>query len=268
MLTHSASRSSSPALLGVGSIEGFIRPQFQDANPSPVLAASRVGALGHLIGYGMGAVDMVALFGPTLGDTQFKQLAVVAAGSMLTTASVTCWAVTERVLVSTKHNPNLPDTRFKFVHQIWSTLLHLPPRIRAICWAQFWSWIGWFPLNFYSSTWVGETYFRYDMPQDKGGQDTLGDIGRIGSSTLVIYSCVTFTGALFLPMLIKAPDEEGFTMRPPESMKGFLLKVNEWKPDLLTAWIAGHLIFACTMFFAPLATSYRFATLLVAICGL
>lgn len=215
----------------------------------------------------MGAIDMVAVFGTTFGDTQFKQLTVMAALGMVGCSAITCWAVTERVLVSVRHDPRYAG-RFKFIQQIWSTLLHLPPRVRAICWAQFWSWIGWFPFLFYSTTWVGETYFRYDLPEGKGGEDALGDIGRIGSTSLVIYSSITFIGAWLLPLLVRSPEDEGFTARPPESIRGLLETFQKYKPDLLTAWIWGHLMFAAAMFLTPFAKSFRFATLLVAVCGM
>ena len=112
----------------------------------------------------MGALDLVDMFGPTLGDTQFKQLTVIAAMGMLGTSAITCWAVSERVLVTVRHDPRRATGSFKVVRQIYSTVISLPPRIRGICWAVFWSWIGWFPFLMYSSTWVGETYFRYDAP--------------------------------------------------------------------------------------------------------
>jgi solute carrier family 45 protein 1/2/4 len=108
-------------------------------NQSPT--ASRMGSVGHVLGYGAGALDLVSIFGKWMGDTQFKQLTIIATFSIITTSAVTCWAVTERVLVSKKED-GAKGGRFKVVRQIWSTLLHLPPRIQAICWAQFWSWIG------------------------------------------------------------------------------------------------------------------------------
>ena len=45
-------------------------------------------------------------------------------------------------------------------------------------------------------------------------------------------------------------------------------KFNEYKPDLLTTWMCGHAMFAAAMFWAPFATSFRFATVLVCLCGL
>lgn len=217
----------------------------------------------------MGAIDLVKVFGTTLGDTQFKQLTIIAALGMLTSSAITCWAVTERVLISIKQDSRKAQGRFKVFNQIWSTLLTLPPRIQAICWAVFWSWIGWFPFLIYSSTWVGETYFRYDVPEDvKDSGDALGDMGRIGSMALTVYSVVTFLSAWILPLFIKSPEEESFTHRPPASIAPWIEKLNKIKPDLLTAWFCSHLIYSAAMFLAPFAASFRFATVLVAICGL
>ncbi|KAJ4407809.1 hypothetical protein N0V85_004321 [Neurospora sp. IMI 360204] len=231
--------------------------------------ASRMGSLGHIIGYGMGAIDLLRLFGTSLGDTQFKQLTVIAALGMLVTSSVTCWAVTERVLVTVRPDPRRHSGRFKVVRQIVSTLVTLPPRIRAICYAVFWSWIGWFPFIIYSSTWVGETYFRYDVPADtRGSSDALGDMGRIGSTALTVYSTVTFISAWILPPFIRAPEDNTFTHRPPASIASLVETVNKYKPDLLSAWIASHLMFAFAMFLTPFAASFRFATVLVALCGI
>ncbi|KAL2132296.1 hypothetical protein VTI74DRAFT_3983 [Chaetomium olivicolor] len=230
--------------------------------------ASRMNSLGHIIGYAMGAIDLVQLFGPRLGDSQFKQLTIIAAIGMLLTSAITCWAVTERVLISVRHDPRRAQGRFKVVRQIWSTLLTLPPRIRGICNAVFWSWIGWFPFIIYSSTWVGETYFRYDVSADaRNSRDALGDMGRIGSMALTAYSTVSFFSAWILPALIRAPEEETFTHRPPASLAPLIEAFNKVKPDLLTAWIASHILFAVAMFFTPFATSFRFATAIVALCG-
>jgi len=229
--------------------------------------SSRMGSLGHIIGYGMGALDLVDIFGPTLGDTQFKQLTVIAAMGMLGTSAVTCWAVSERVLITVRHDPRRATGSFKVVRQIWSTIISLPPRIRGICWAVFWSWIGWFPFLMYSSTWVGETYFRYDVPANKDSKDALGDMGRIGSTALTVYSTIHFISAWVLPPLIRAPEDDSYTHRPPASIARWVETFHKVKPDLLTAWVASHILFAFTMSLTPFASSYRVAALLVAICG-
>lgn len=239
--------------------------------------AGRMGSLGHIIGYGMGAVDLPGTFGTWLGATQFQQLTLIAALGILVTAFTTCWAVTERVLISPRRDPRDGDgssttSSLKVFRQIWSTFLDLPPRIQGICWAVFWGWIGWFPFNVYGSTWVGETYFRYDVPAmgegAKTSTDALGDMGRIGSYTLTIYSFMTFTGAWLLPLFVRAPEDEGYTARPPQSIARLAERFSKAKPELLSVWVAGHMLFASAMCFAPFARSFRFATSLVVFCGI
>ncbi|RYP88228.1 hypothetical protein DL769_000326 [Monosporascus sp. CRB-8-3] len=161
----------------------------------------RMGAIGHGIAYGTGAVDLPSIFGTFFGDTQFKQLTIAATFGILATCSITCWAVTER---------------------------------------------------------IGETYFRYDVPRDaKDSGDALGEIGRVGSEAFIVYSVITFVGAWVLPFVVKSPDDESFTPRPPQSIKNAVEKFNKYKPDLLTAWMCGHATFAAAMLFAPFATSFR-----------
>lgn len=148
-----------------------------------------MSAIGHGIAFATGAIDLPSLLGKSLGETQFKQLTVLAAFGLVGTCGVTCWAVTERVLISTPSKSNKEGGLYQVVSHIWSTMLYLPPRIRAICMAQFWAWIGWFPFLFYSTTWIGETYFRYDAPHDaKQSGDALGEVGRAGSQAFIIVS--------------------------------------------------------------------------------
>lgn len=61
-----------------------------------------MSAIGHLIGYAIGTIDLVAVFGTFCGDTQFKKMTVIAAGGLLFAVSVTSYAVQERVLISAR----------------------------------------------------------------------------------------------------------------------------------------------------------------------
>ncbi|KAL8735828.1 MAG: hypothetical protein Q9181_002687 [Wetmoreana brouardii] len=236
--------------------------------------ATRMIAIGHLAGYGVSTVDLLKVFGRTLGDSQFKQCCVIAAAALLTSVGVTSWAVNERVLVSSREG-DVKSGALKLVGKILKTAWHLPDRIRAICWVQFWAWIGWFPFLFYSTTWVGETYYRYTPEASiADSADPLGDIGRIGSLSLLIFSIVTFIGSIFLPFVVRSPENEAksggrnFTPRPPPAIAPLATFVNAIKPDLLTSWMLSHLIFAGAMFLAPFVRSLHMATVLVAICGI
>ncbi|MCJ1232899.1 hypothetical protein MMC14_000853 [Varicellaria rhodocarpa] len=232
--------------------------------------ASRMIAVGHLVGYGVGTLDLPRLFGPLFGETQFKQLTAIAAVVLVLAVSVTSYAVNERVLISSRDSDTTAGA-IQMVTKIFKTTMHLPNRIQGICWIQFWAWIGWFPFLFYGPTWVGETYMRYSAPEHvKQSTDTLGEIGRIGSLSLVVFSIVTFAGSVLLPLLVESPEDEkaGFTPRPPPSVAPLIKILNKYRPDLLTAWMLSHLIFASAMFLAPFVQSLHFATILVSVCGI
>lgn len=62
-------------------------------------------AIGHLVGYGLGTVDLKQIFGTTFGDSQFKQLTLIAAFAIQFAVLVTSYAVEERVLISTRYRP-------------------------------------------------------------------------------------------------------------------------------------------------------------------
>ena len=226
-------------------------------------------AIGHLIGYTFGSVDLPKTFGTSFGDSQLKQVTLIAALALLGAVMVTSLAVEERVLVSSKDGDRKAGA-FEKIGKILKMTMHLPDRIQAICWVQFWAWIGWFPFLFYNATWVGEVYFRYTPNVNVADSaDVLGDIGRVGSKALVVYSLVTFAASITLPWLVQSPDQErrDFTPRPPAALAPILTVINEYKPNLTTAWMISHLMFAGAMCLAPFVRSLYMATILVSICG-
>lgn len=157
------------------------------------------------------------------------------------------------------------------ISQIYSTLLHLPERIQAICWVQFWSWIGWFPFLFYGSTWVGEIYLRYEVSGRNPSQNTLDEVGQQGSRALIVYSIVGTIAAIVLPGFIQNPGEDerhGYTIRSLRFLGTYLNNIKWRKPTLLKCWALANLLFASSMIFAPLVQSVAFATVLMALCGI
>jgi solute carrier family 45 protein 1/2/4 len=52
-----------------------------------------------------GMIDLRGIFGNALGDTQFKQLMVISAFLLLLCVGITCFSVTERVLLTRKCVP-------------------------------------------------------------------------------------------------------------------------------------------------------------------
>lgn len=123
---------------------------------------------------------------------------------------------------------------------------------------------------FYSTTWVGETYFRYEHPEAAfQSSDTLGDVGRLGSLSLVMFSIISFLTSVILPLGVRSPDDKSkLKPRPPPRLAAFLNRFMQYRPTLQTVWYTSHFVFAATMIFAPLARSVRFTTFLVAVCGI
>lgn len=60
----------------------------------------RMVAVGHLVGYAMGAVDLELLFGNWLGNTQFKRICFVGAFALIFAVGVTSFSVKEAVLIT------------------------------------------------------------------------------------------------------------------------------------------------------------------------
>lgn len=62
-----------------------------------------MGAVGHLVGYAIGTLDLPKLLGTGFGETQFKQLILIAAFALLFAVGITSYAVKERVLISPRY---------------------------------------------------------------------------------------------------------------------------------------------------------------------
>ena len=122
---------------------------------------------------------------------------------------------------------------------------------------------------FYGSTWVGEIYLRHEAPDATG--DALTNVGRAGSIAYTFFAVINFASSIVLPWLVQSPDQDdrpGYTPRPPQSLKSVVETARRKKPPLLTVWALANLGFAGVMFFAPVVRSVRFATVIIALCGL
>lgn len=238
---------------------------------------SRMGASGHLFAYFIGTLDLVSFLpGWFGGDSQFKKMCVVSALAVWIAVGTTSWAVSERVLLSDGASESIRTS----LVTLWIRIRDLPPRIQAICNVQFWSWIGWFPFLFYGSTWVGETYFRYEYNEARDGpiEDILGQVGRIGSTALVLYSFVAFGASLALPNLVQPAkptrelEESKLSGKPPSlflaSAKAALKHLASVRPRLVTAWMCSEIFFAAVFIWAPLVRSLWFASLTIAFAGI
>ncbi|CCG83791.1 protein of unknown function [Taphrina deformans PYCC 5710] len=218
----------------------------QDQQESGNAWASRLVAIGHLLAYFMGFLD---LRGPLafLGDTQFKIVIVLSNLALLCSVMITCRSVEERVLIDrgTEKEQSLATV----LKSIWQTFKSLPKRIRCICLVQVLVWHGWFPFLFYSSTWIGEVYAR-EHSNEMIDADTRS---RQGALAMTIFSCVTLTCTLLVPKYL-AKDPK----RSDESRHRLSL------PHI---WALSHFLFGLAMISAAFITSSVLAIMNIATCG-
>lgn len=257
--------------------------------------AGRMIAIGHLLGYFAGYLDLLSIFHGKLGNTQLKSFCVVSSLALLLTASTTCLAVSERVLTSTNtHRGGILQEILGVFTTLTSTVSALPKRISLIFKIQLCAWYGWFSFLFYSSTWVSEVYVKYDLPQEKQGSqsdDKVGDLARVGSRSLMAFSIVSLVCSLLLPELIKKPKDPRSHQRRGRLntvkfvLRKFKLAFNQiFSPmtrylrmpmdangsqsfTLTDLWLVSHVVYAISAFLSGFVKSVTQATLVVALCG-
>ncbi|KDB21532.1 hypothetical protein H109_06532 [Trichophyton interdigitale MR816] len=227
-------------------------------------------AAGHLTGNAIGVIETPRIFGPYLRDTQFKRIMAIASALLLFSTLITTYAVRERVLITARGGAS-QLTAANIFSRLFQTLISLPPRIKAICWTQFWAWIGWFPFLFYCSVWIGEILLyqeasKSDIPRS---QDVPTDFSRLGSLALVFFALVALFASILLPLVCSTESlKSSFSPTITFTIGRYFKRIHLSYPDLGTAWMISHIVFAGTMVLAPLTGSAGFATFLVALCGI
>lgn len=260
----------------VNAVQACCRALIVDTLPIPQQQhgsawASRMIAVGNIAGYFAGTVDLKGIFGTSLGDSQFKQLMVLAAFWLLFCILVTCFCVDEKVLLA-RRSSDEKSSAIQVFALIWRTSWHLPKGIWDMCVILFWAWIGWFPFMVYSTTFVGEVLKRYDMDAQESLQsstDVVGDIARVGSMALVIFSVVSLLSSIILPWVVTSPESDELHQKHPGngSLVDFLEVIVPLRPSLATAWIGGHVMYASLMLMTLFVSTVNWAMLCVALSG-
>ncbi|KAL5639507.1 hypothetical protein ACGC1H_006221 [Rhizoctonia solani] len=221
--------------------------------------AGRMFGLGSVAGFFIGGIHLPNVF-PWLGRTQLEVLTVVSSVLLLALHGVTAVSVEEKVLVidGGASDGNVLVRIFK---DIWDNILTLPRTIRSICMVQFFSWIAWFPVLFYSSTWVGDIYKAAAIENGRAEDDpTLHDEAtRIGSLALLYSSILSFAISVFAPFFIRPNRGAGN-----DTLKG---PMNRFKISLGGLWSFSQALFACSMMATLLPQTVTTATIIITITG-
>ncbi|KAF7978571.1 hypothetical protein HWV62_45505 [Athelia sp. TMB] len=136
--------------------------------------AARMMGVGGIAGFFVGNIDLPSYL-PFLGRAQLGALSSIAALFLFGTHAATAGLVQERVLLVGGAS----------------------------------AWLGWFPILFYTTVYVGDIYKR-NVPATVARDDALdAEATRLGSRALLCSAIVTLAGNLVLPFCISAKPSAG-----------------------------------------------------------
>ncbi|ROW14916.1 hypothetical protein VPNG_03324 [Cytospora leucostoma] len=274
----------------INTVQAAIRAFIVDCCPSHQqeaanAMASRMTGIGNIIGYVAGYINL-----PTitwwLGDTQFKDLCAIASFALAVTVLMSCVFVKER-------NPQLDSPKAKkasrgllaFFVTLLSSIKKLPPQIKKVCIVQICAWVGFFPMLFYTSSFIGEIYVQpyleenpHMTPQEL---DRLYERAtRVGTFALLIFSITSLLTNIFLPFLIaptydSQPIGEAPGEGPAASLRDYGDEKRRWSEFLVIpgftlrrAWLLSQLLFMGAMLCTVIVRTVPAATVLVGLVGI
>ncbi|BGP54860.1 hypothetical protein JCM8202v2_002447 [Rhodotorula sphaerocarpa] len=179
--------------------------------------AGRMFGFGAVFGYWLGGIDLVWWTRGMLGDEQLKaSLAVLTFFTsffLCATHAITCCCVEERVLISRDDEDGKEDAGgpLQAVGEIWRTIKTLPTPIRQVFHVQFTGWIGWFPILFFSTTWVAEIYVKNRNPGTDlaDASEALAEAAtKAGTNAMLWHSVVSLATSIVIPPLIRTEENE------------------------------------------------------------
>ncbi|KAF8994064.1 major facilitator superfamily domain-containing protein [Cyathus striatus] len=240
--------------------------------------AARMLGVGSVIGFFVGNINLPAYF-PFLGKSQLQVLSVVVSVLLLAGHLVMAFLVKEKVLL--KQTTDTGKSRGKsFVQEIkaiWTNMLTLPRVIRQICMIQFFAWLAWFPILFYTTIYVGDLHKRASpMPQTDEEQAALDtEATRLGSRALFCSSVLSLLMNVILPAFVaeaaetpRSADGRGWADRSGKKWWEKLLVVpRRLQVHLASLWAVSHGIFAACMLATFFTESVFGATILITVTG-
>lgn len=265
--------------VAINTVQAAVRAFIVDCGPAHQqeaanAMASRLTGVGNIIGFIAG---YVRLTGPLwfFGRTQFQILCAIASIALSASIFLSCWFIQERdprnsPIAGT--NPSL----VAFFLSIFKSIKRLPPQVMRVCQVQFFGWVGFFPLLFYTSSYIGEIYVQPFLRENphmspKEIDELYEQATRIGSFALLVNAIVSLLTNVLLPFFI-APtyDKAPVGGRPGQRMEvkspvdhlripGFTLK---------RAWFFSLILFSFTMLCTLVVTSVQGATVLIGIAGI
>ncbi|KAA1129396.1 hypothetical protein PGTUg99_031884 [Puccinia graminis f. sp. tritici] len=129
--------------------------------------------------------------------------------------------------------------------------------VKPICWIQLWAWLGWFPVMFYSSTWVGEIWARTNGDMSRMDDDDQEKATRIGTIGLLLQSLLSLLGWLFIPRFVSNYRRKHYQI------------ANDYGKTLVDLWAGSQLCFGFFLLISPFCEhNLVLSILLIGACGI
>ncbi|KZV67350.1 MFS general substrate transporter [Peniophora sp. CONT] len=233
-----------------------------EKQPSGSAWAARMMGIGSVVGFFIGGLDMPSLF-PFFGSTEIEVISALSAIALVVTHAITCYCTRERVLIS------LPERQqrkgfLREVKSTWTTFRSLPYAILRICIIQFFAWLGWFPVLFYTSLFVGDFYRRSASASSTLTAEYVeAEANRLGSRAMTISAILTLLTNIAAPILVskrKTGPEALLNTGPKPWYKR--------KMHMATIWALSHMFFAACMFATFFVGNVLGATIVMSLTGI
>ncbi|KAJ7594111.1 major facilitator superfamily domain-containing protein [Mycena floridula] len=296
----------------INAVQAVDRALLVDTLPSALQPSGNAWAacmlgIGSVVGFFVGNLDIPVII-PFLGRTQLQGLTVIGSLVLLLAHLVTAFSVTEKVMVKNVHETPAGGPLFKSftseVTEIFTNMWTLPRVIRQICIVQFFSWIAWFPILFYTTVYIGDLHkrafyaslaatskntialniFNSTIPYRRAAIDTIAldaEATRFGSRALFYSSVLTLVGNTILPFFVaetakrKQHASNNYShnslqspFTPPKKKLLSFGIPNILRLHLCTLWTLGHAVLAGCMFATYFVKSVAGATGLITVTGI
>lgn len=246
--------------------------------------ASRITGVGNIVGYVAGYVDLPKVMW-WLGDTQFKVLCAIASVALGSTVLLSCLVIKERDPRLDGPTPNQKRQGvLTFFRKLFISIRRLPPQIKKVCIVQFCAWIGFFPMLFYTSSYIGEIYVQPYLEENphmtpEEIDELYERATRVGTFALLIFAITSLATNVFLPFFIaptydnvpvgEAPGEGPSTVvRDYEEKKSWTNRLIVPGLTLRRAWMASQLLFMGSMLCTVIVRTVTAATVLIGLVGI
>jgi solute carrier family 45 protein 1/2/4 len=168
-----------------------------------------------------------------------------------------------------------------FFKKIFTSIKRLPPQTKKVCQVQFCAWIGFFPMLFYTSAYIGEIYAEPFLEQNPNMTpeelDRLyEEATREGTFALLIFAIIGLVTNVFLPFFIDpvymTADGPG---EGPAVLKDYGEEQKSWLDYLVIpgftlrrAWMFAQILFTVCMLCTVFVRTVTAATVLIGLVGI